>query len=123
MRIQTLPAGNNSTRLELHGIINLQAFFQLEESILKVIKKNIFKIELEMSDVKHMDYRGVEILVKRAERLRGYGGDLVLYGLSPYLINILQMAGAAGTFEIVAPQTQPQGDLFQRQDKGLPAVA
>ena len=123
MRIQTLPAGTNSVRLELHGIINLQAFFQLEEAILKVIKKNVFKIELEMSDVKHMDYRGVEMLVKRAERLRGYGGDLTLCGLSPYLINILQMAGAAGTFEIVAPQTAAQGDLFQRREKSLPAVA
>ncbi len=123
MRIQTLPAGGNSVRLELHGIINLQAFFQLEEAVLKVIKKNIFRIELEMSDVKHMDYRGVEMLVKRAERLRGYGGDLTLHGLSPYLINILQMAGAAEVFEIAAPPAQAQGDLFQRQGKGLPAVA
>ncbi|MDI6738868.1 MAG: STAS domain-containing protein [Candidatus Edwardsbacteria bacterium] len=123
MRIQTLPAGATSVRLELHGIINLPAFFQLEEAILKVIKKNIFRIELEMSDVKHMDYRGVEILVKRAERLRGYGGDLMLCSMSPYLINILQMAGAADTFEIAAPQLPSQGDLFQRQEKSLPAVA
>jgi anti-sigma B factor antagonist len=123
MRIQTLPGDTTSIRLELHGIINLQAFFQLEEAVLKVIKKNIFRIELEMSDVKHMDYRGVEMLVKRAERLRGYGGDLTLRGLSPYLINILQMAGAADTFEISATQVQAQGDLFHRQDKSLPAVA
>jgi anti-sigma B factor antagonist len=114
MRIQTLPAGNNSVRLELHGIINLQAFFQLEEAILKVIKKNVFKIELEMSDVKHMDYRGVEMLVKRAERLRGYGGDLTLCGLSPYLINILQMAGAAGTFPVADRVMPTIEDLFHR---------
>ena len=124
MRIQSLPAGNNSMRLELHGIINLQGFFQLEEALLKIIKKNCFKIEIDLGDVKHMDYRGVEMLVKRAERLRSYGGDLVLRGLSPYLVNILQMAGAADAFEIVAPQLPVQGDLFQRQEKpSLPAVA
>jgi anti-anti-sigma factor len=91
----------SATRLELTGVINLQAFFRLEEAILKAINQNVFRIELEMSGVRHMDYRGVDILAKRAERLRGYGGDLVLIGPSPYLVNILQLAGAASVFNIV----------------------
>ena len=70
MRIQAIPAADNSVRLEVNGMINLQGFFQVEEAILKIMKKNCFKLELEMSGVKHMDYRGVEILVKRAERLQ-----------------------------------------------------
>jgi anti-anti-sigma factor len=118
VRIQEWPLDGRWV-MTLHGIINLQAFFQLDEAILRVIKKSVFKIELEMSDVKHMDYRGVEILVKRAERLRGYGGALVLKGLSPYLVNILQMAGAvdqtgaAGSFKIEGG-TPETGDLFTR---------
>jgi anti-anti-sigma factor len=124
MRIQTIPSADNTTRLEVNGMVNLQGFFQIEESILKIMKRNCFKVELEMSGVKHMDYRGVEILVKRAERLRSYGGDLVLHGLSPYLINILQMAGAAEAFEIGSTREPVQCDLFRRQErKPLPAVA
>jgi anti-anti-sigma factor len=116
MRIQVLPAGQNAARLEVNGMINLQGFFQIEEAILKVIKKNCFRVEMDMSQVKHMDYRGVEILLKRAERLRSYGGDLILSNLSPYLVNILRMAGAAESFEITGNGDAPQGDLFKRQD-------
>ncbi|MDP2807404.1 MAG: STAS domain-containing protein [bacterium] len=124
MRIQAIPAADNSVRLEVNGMINLQGFFQVEEAILKIMKKNCFKLELEMSGVKHMDYRGVEILVKRAERLRSYGGDLILHGLSPYLVNILQMAGAGEAFEIASTREPVQCDLFRRQErKPLTAVA
>lgn len=129
MRIQVLPAGQNAAKLEVNGMINLQGFFQIEEAILKVIKKNCFRVEMDMSQVKHMDYRGVEILLKRAERLRSYGGDLILSNLSPYLVNILRMAGAAGSFEITENGEAAQGDLFKRQDgsvqedQPLPAVA
>jgi len=116
MRIQVLPAGQNATKLEVNGMINLQGFFQIEEAILRVIKKNCFRVEMDMSQVKHMDYRGVEILLKRAERLRSYGGDLILSGLSPYLVNILRMAGAAESFEILDNDAAAQGDLFKRQE-------
>ncbi|GEM_PF-547525 len=117
MRVQIVTAGSNSMRLEVCGMINLQGFFQIEEAILKIMKKNCFKVELDMTEVKHMDHRGVDILVKRAERLRSYGGDLVLCGLSPYLVNILRMANAAEAFEMAESKTTVQGDLFQRQER------
>jgi anti-sigma B factor antagonist len=124
MRIQAIAAGDSCTRLEVNGMINLQGFFQIEEAILKIMKKNCFQVEVDMTAVKHMDHRGVDILVKRAERLRSYGGDLVLCGLSPYLINILRMAGACESFEITDSKAVTQGDLFQRQDdQGIAAVA
>jgi anti-anti-sigma factor len=124
MRVQIISAGNNSMRLEVNGMINLQGFFQIEEAILKIMKKSCFKVEIDMTEVKHMDHRGVDILVKRAERLRSYGGDLVLCGLSPYLVNILRMANAAEAFELSESKTTIQGDLFQRQERGpIAAVA
>lgn len=113
MRIVEKKINANEAKLELHGILNLQSYFKLEESILAIIKRHVFRIQLDLTGVAHMDYRGVEILVKRAERLRGSGGDLVLIGVSKYLTNIIQMAGAAEIFKITPTPGDPQEKLFE----------
>lgn len=54
---------------------------------------------LDFADVSHLDYRGVHLLVERAEAFRRAGGDIKLSGLSPYLAAILRAAGAHDAFE------------------------
>ncbi len=52
--------------------------------------------------VRHVDYRGVNALVRQAEELRAQGGDLKLAGLSPYLHAIFRSAGAHDAFDYFA---------------------
>ena len=55
---------------------------------------------LDFSAVEHLDYRGVEALVVRADAFRRAGGDLKVCGLSPYLQAVLRAVGAHGAFEV-----------------------
>jgi anti-anti-sigma factor len=55
---------------------------------------------LDLTDVSHVDYRGVPWLVSQAEEYRLRGGDVKLAGVSRYLLAILRAAGAHDAFEI-----------------------
>ena len=62
---------------------------------------------LDLSDVSHLDYRGVPWLVSQAEEYRQRGGDVKLAGVSRYLLAILRAAGAHDAFEIYPTQAMP----------------
>ena len=54
---------------------------------------------LNLENVSHIHLSGLPVFVERARRLREYGGDLKLVGLSTYLMHILELAGSARDFD------------------------
>jgi len=54
---------------------------------------------LDLSEVDHVDYRGVGMLVAARQLLRRQGGELLLAGASPYVCAILRAAGSHGKLE------------------------
>ena len=91
-----------SSRVEtlmLEGELMEKDLAQVAQELGRRMQLGLRNVVLDFAEVAHLDYRGVRVLVERAESLRRAGGDLKLSGLSPYLAAILRAAGAHDAFE------------------------
>ncbi|WP_338864344.1 STAS domain-containing protein [Myxococcus stipitatus] len=86
--------------LMLEGELDEQDLVKLCDEITQRMHRGMRQVVLDLSEVGHLNYRGVKPLMARAEALRRAGGDLKLSGLSPYLAAIFRAAGAHDAFEI-----------------------
>jgi anti-sigma B factor antagonist len=85
--------------LMLEGELMEQDLARVAQDLSRRLLRGTRNAVLDFAEVSHLDYRGVHLLVERAEAFRRAGGDLKLSGLSPYLVAILRAAGAHDAFE------------------------
>lgn len=97
--IRAVSSGRVET-LMLEGELLEKDLAHLCEELVRRMHKGLRNVVLDLSDVSHLDYRGVKPLVARAEAFRKAGGDIKLSGLSPYLAAIFRAAGAHDVFEL-----------------------
>jgi anti-sigma B factor antagonist len=84
--------------LSAEGELAEQSLVQLGEELYRLAHRGNFCVVLDLTEVSHLDYRGVRPLISRAELFRQSGGDIKLCGLSPYLTAIFRAAGARDAF-------------------------
>jgi anti-anti-sigma factor len=94
--------------LVLEEELGLEELEQVGEELFRLMHRGRTRVVLDLSEVPHLDYRGVRPLVARAERFRQAGGDIKLCGLSPYLAAIFRAAGAHQAFECYATRAEAQ---------------
>ncbi|AKF83092.1 anti-anti-sigma factor [Myxococcus fulvus] len=86
--------------LMLEGELSEQDLLTLCDELSQRMHRGLRQVVLDLSEVGHLNYKGVKPLMARAEAFRRTGGDLKLSGLSPYLAAIFRAAGAHDAFEI-----------------------
>ena len=95
--VQISPNARELT-LFMEGELSARDLANLGNHLVRLAAKGIRYVVVDLSDVGHMDYRGLRPLMDRATQFRNYGGDIRLTGLSPYLATILRVAGAHTVF-------------------------
>lgn len=95
-----LAGADRVETLMLEGELGEQDLLKLCDELTQRMHRGLRQVVLDLSEVPHLNYRGVKPLMARAEAFRRTGGDLKLSGLSPYLAAIFRAAGAHDTFEI-----------------------
>jgi anti-sigma B factor antagonist len=88
------------TTLGLRGELDQPALAELGDRLIRLLDQSCVWVLLDFSAVEHVDYRGVQALVLRADAFRRAGGDLKVCGLSPYLQALLRVGGGHGAFEV-----------------------
>lgn len=72
------------------------------EELFRLNSHGYNRVVLDLTNVSHIDYRGLGHLSVQTRGLRAGGGDLKLTGLSNYLAAILRAAGYEDAFETYA---------------------
>lgn len=85
--------------LRLRGELNLEDMLKIKQLLGEYLKGGLVHVILNLENVTHVHLSGLPVLVERAQRLREYGGDMKLVGLSPYLSHILDLAGVTSHFD------------------------
>jgi len=85
--------------LRLRGELNLEDMLKIKTLVAEYLKAGLVHVVLNLENVSHVHLAGLPVLSERAQRLREYGGDLKLVGLSPYLKHIFDLAGASPAFD------------------------
>ncbi len=85
--------------LHIRGDVDHMEMVDIRNSISDLIGEGHAKLIVSMKEVKHINYLSIGVLVERLKRLRSFGGDLKLVGMSSYLKNILTSVGAEEFFD------------------------
>ncbi|MDT8316779.1 MAG: STAS domain-containing protein [bacterium] len=85
--------------LHLRGDVDHMEMVDVRNSISDLIGEGHAKLIVSMKEVEHINYLSIGVLLERLKRLRSFGGDLKLVGLSQYLKNILTSVGATDFFD------------------------
>jgi len=92
-------ATRQSIVLHMAGSMAARDFTQLHRHLVSLLTSRQNKIVLDFSDVEHISYRDASRLAGEFELVRSHAGDLKVAGLSPYVRNILLLAGLHGHLE------------------------
>jgi anti-sigma B factor antagonist len=93
-------SGGRVETLMLEGELDVAALEQVCAELSRKLQLGVRQVVVDLSEVAHLDYRGVRPLMARGELFRRAGGDIKLSGLSPYLAAIFRAAGAHDRFEV-----------------------
>jgi anti-anti-sigma regulatory factor len=78
--------------LEVRGWLDRDAVLRLGRTVDDLAARGVEQLLLDCSRVRHIDYRMVPALARTLARFEGHAG-VVLCGLSPYLRNLIRVAG------------------------------
>ena len=102
--------------LSLRGWIDAVAVRRLERSIEDLAVRGVSQLLLDCSQVRHIDYRLVPLLVQSLSRFEAHSGACVVCGLSQYLRDLFRLAGCEARLRCwpsaeellgVAPPSEP----------------
>ncbi|MBX5484769.1 MAG: STAS domain-containing protein [Myxococcaceae bacterium] len=97
-----VSADQRVTTVVLEGELSLDDLRKVGEELFRLALKGHKNVVLDLSQVSHVDYRGLRPLAARAEMFRAAGGDVRIAGLSGYLMHIFRAAGTHDAFQFFA---------------------
>jgi len=92
--------------LRLRGELNLEDMLKIKTLVAEYLKAGLVHVVLNLENVSHVHLAGLPVLSERAQRLREYGGDLKLVGMSAYLRHIFDLAGATPQFDLCGSEEE-----------------
>lgn len=89
-----------ATVLHMAGSMGARDFSRLHQHLAGLLISRRTRIVLDFSDVDHVDYQDAARLASEFEFVHSHRGELTVVGLSPYVRNILLLAGLHGVLEM-----------------------
>ena len=80
--------------LHLDGELSHGEMMALEKTLGQLVRFQKIKIILDFKNVEHVNYKTLQTLLQRAEKLRQLDGDLKCAALNHYTQNIFRFTGA-----------------------------
>jgi anti-sigma B factor antagonist len=96
----SLPESSNVLALE--GQVDLHVSAKVAASLAALIKQELARIVVDLSDVTYIDSSGLAVLINGAQNVETYGGKFMLAGVQPEVQSILDVAGL-GQFFLIYP--------------------
>ncbi len=92
--------------LRLRGELNLEDALKIKNLLAEYVKGGLVHVVLNLENVSHIHLSALPVFVERTRRLREYGGDLKLVGLTSYLRHILDLAGLSREFDFCVSEEE-----------------
>lgn len=106
------------------GDINHSEMVKVKNTIAESLRQGQTRFVLDLTDVDHINYMTLGVLVERAGRLRRSGGALYLAGLSTYLESILRFTGVEELFRIFdTPETATAAHGAAKAERSYDLIA
>jgi anti-sigma B factor antagonist len=92
MKFQVHLSSSKSTYLiKLIGDLDASSAIQLDNALIEAIADRPQGIMVDCTDLNYISSAGIGVFLSHVDALRSYSLPLVLYGMSPKILNIFQM--------------------------------
>ncbi len=98
MTIRAQTAGTTAV-LEMAGSMSARDFGELHHQLVGLLQRRRRRIVLDFGGVDHVSYRDASSLAREFALVRSHNGDLRLEGVSPYVRDILLLAGLSDVLD------------------------
>lgn len=98
-----------TARVALRGWLDVVAFGRLKARLDDLARRGVRRLILDLGALQHVDYRLVPALTETLERFEARSGAVVVCGLSPYLRDILRLAGCEPRLNCWPSDESPAG--------------
>ena len=99
--------------LSVAGSVVGRDFGELRRELVSHLRARRTRIVLDFRGVEHVSYHDASMLAKQFELVRSYAADISLEGVTPYVRDILVLAGLSEVLELHGPVAggarRPQG--------------
>jgi anti-sigma B factor antagonist len=88
--------------LQVKGDVDAQTFEQLEDTMGSLIGRGVYRIIVELSEVRYLASAGVGVLISALCQARERGGSVVLMRPTETVYNVLELLGILAVFEVAS---------------------
>lgn len=86
--------------LEFRGRLDVSTSIMAQEQLLALIQKGYIRLALDLSRLEYISSAGLRVLLTILRRLKSCNGKIVLFGFTPYIKRIFDIAGFSALFPI-----------------------
>lgn len=106
MKIQTRKNDPNIERIDLEGDLDFHSSPDLRSELTKAVDRQAAKILIDLQKVDYIDSSGLATFVELFQKIRRYGGKLVLFNLSPSVRSVFEIAKLDSIFQLAANERE-----------------
>lgn len=87
-------------RIIVSGDVDLSTSSQLRDALNQLTKEKTLRVEVNLAGVEYMDSSGIATLVECLQQTNGYGGKLILTGMTDAVRSVFELANLLPVFTV-----------------------
>ena len=92
------------TVCELHGKFDIEQAERFENALSEMISNKPSHVGFDLNDVNYIDSSAIGSIIKSLNLIKNYGGEMILFGLKPMILNVFKLAKLDNFFKIMTTE-------------------
>ena len=106
MKIQIQKNDQNIECIHLDGDLDFHSSPDLRNELTKAVDRKAPKILIDLQKVNYIDSSGLATFVELFQKMKRYGGKLVLFNLNPSVRSVFEIAKLDSIFKLAASEKE-----------------
>ncbi len=90
--------------IKLSGKFDIEQTQNFEKSFGEMSAGRPAKVGMDLTELNFIDSSGMGSMIKCLNQTRNYGGEMILFGLKPMILNVCKLAKLDNFFRVVTPE-------------------
>ena len=87
--------------LEMNGKFDIEQAEKFEDMFNQILVEKPPHMGLDLSNVNYIDSSAIGSIIKSLNLIKNYGGEMILFGLKPMIMNVFKLAKLDNFFNIM----------------------
>lgn len=106
MKVHIKSVNQGIELVALHGDLDFHSSSELRTELLKLADRQVPKLLVDFKKVDYIDSSGLAAFVELFQRMKGYGGQLVLFDLSEGVRDVFEIAKLDSIFRLAQSEKE-----------------